>query len=113
MSEEKKKIPAMSITIQDKEALYAAYMPFLTRGGLFIPTNKTYQLGEKAHLMITLMDEVEKFDVKGTIVWITPKRAHGVSGIGVEFSDQASHLQNKIETYLAGMLERDLPTHTM
>ena len=32
----------LSLTIKDKGALYAAYMPFVKNGGLFIPTNKKY-----------------------------------------------------------------------
>ena len=32
----------LSLTIKDKSVLYAAYMPFIKDGGLFIPTNKHY-----------------------------------------------------------------------
>ena len=37
----------LSLTIKDKSALYAAYMPFIKGGGLFIPTKKEYQLGDE------------------------------------------------------------------
>ena len=30
----------LSLNIKDKSALYAAYMPYVKNGGLFIPTNK-------------------------------------------------------------------------
>ena len=33
----------LSLTIKDKSALYAAYMPFIKNGGLFIPTNKWFK----------------------------------------------------------------------
>jgi type IV pilus assembly protein PilZ len=36
----------ISLTIKDKSALYAAYMPFVKGGGLFIPTKKHY-LGDE------------------------------------------------------------------
>ena len=29
----------LNIAIQDKSALYSAYMPFVKNGGLFIPTS--------------------------------------------------------------------------
>ncbi len=32
----------LSLNIKDKSALYAAYMPYVKNGGLFIPTNKQY-----------------------------------------------------------------------
>lgn len=106
----------LSLTIKDKSALYAAYMPFIKGGGLFIPTKKSYQIGEEVFMLLTLMDETEKIPVAGKIVWITPPGAQGnrAAGIGVQFSDQDEGVaRNKIEGYLAGALESDRPTHTM
>lgn len=106
----------LSLTIKDKSALYAAYMPFVRSGGLFIPTNKVYQLGDEVFMLLTLMDEPEKLPVAGKIIWITPKGAQGnrAAGIGVQFSEQDNGVaQKKIETYLAGALSADRPTHTM
>lgn len=106
----------LSLTIKDKSALYAAYMPFVKNGGLFIPTNKAYQIGDEVFMLLTLMEEPEKIPVAGTIVWVTPKGAQGnrAAGIGVQFSDQdGGNARNKIETYLAGALKADRPTHTM
>ena len=37
----------LSLTIKDKAVLYSAYMPFLQYGGLFVPTNKPYAIGDK------------------------------------------------------------------
>ena len=67
----------LSLTIKDKSALYAAYMPFIKNGGLFIPTNKSYSLGDEVFMLLTLMDEKEKLPVAGKIVWVTPKGAQG------------------------------------
>lgn len=106
----------LSLTIKDKSALYAAYMPFVKNGGLFIPTNKGYHLGDEVFMLLTLMDETEKLPVAGRIVWITPKGAQGnrAAGIGVQFSEQDNgSARNKIETYLAGALKSDRQTHTM
>ncbi len=106
----------LSLTIKDKSALYAAYMPFIKHGGLFIPTNKDYALGDEVFMLLTLMEEKEKLPVAGKIVWITPKGAQGnrAAGIGVQFSEQdGGTVRNKIETYLAGALKSDRQTHTM
>jgi type IV pilus assembly protein PilZ len=106
----------LSLTIKDKSALYAAYMPFIKGGGLFIPTKKSYQIGDEVFMLLTLMDETEKLPVAGKIVWITPPGAQGnrAAGIGVQFSDQDDGVaRNKIEGYLAGALGSDRPTHTM
>ncbi|MGB5438155.1 MAG: PilZ domain-containing protein [Gammaproteobacteria bacterium] len=106
----------LSLTIRDKSALYAAYMPFVSGGGLFIPTKKGYRLGEEVFMLLTLMDEGDKIPVAGKIVWITPPGAQGnrAAGIGVQFSDQDDGAaRNKIEGYLAGALESERPTHTL
>jgi type IV pilus assembly protein PilZ len=105
----------LSLTIKDKAVLYAAYMPFLEHGGLFIPTNKPYRIGDEVFMLLNLMDEPEKIPVAGRVVWITPKRAQGnrAAGIGVQFNAQDDTANKKIEAYLAGSLESDRPTHTM
>lgn len=106
----------LSLTIKDKSALYAAYMPFVKGGGLFIPTKKTYRIGEEVFMLLTLMEETEKIPVAGKIIWITPDGAQGnrAAGIGVQFSDQDDGAaRNRIEGFLAGTLESERPTHTM
>ena len=106
----------LSLTIKDKHALYAAYMQFVKNGGLFIPTNKKYKLGDEVFMLLTLMDETERIPVAGKIIWVTPVGAEGnrAAGIGVQFSNQDGGVaRNKIETYLAGALKADRPTHTM
>lgn len=106
----------LSLTIKDKAVLYAAYMPFVKNGGLFIPTGKQYELNDEVFMLLNLMDEQEKLPVSGRIVWITPKGAQGnrATGIGVQFADEDDgQVRNKIETYLAGALSSDKPTHTM
>ena len=47
----------LTLTIKDKAVLYAAYMPYIRQGGLFIPTQKQYQLGDEVFLLLNLMDE--------------------------------------------------------
>lgn len=105
----------LSLTIKDKSVLYAAYMPFITDGGLFIPTPKQYRLGDEVFMLLKLMDEPEKIPVAGKVVWVTPKGAQGnkVAGIGVQFTGDDNIARNKIETFLAGALKSDRMTHTM
>ena len=65
----------LSLTIKDKAVLYAAYMPFLDNGGIFVPTNKRYSIGDEVFMLLTLMDEPEKIPIAGRVVWITPAGA--------------------------------------
>ncbi len=105
----------LSLTIKDKSVLYAAYMPFVKNGGLFIPTGKNYKLGDEVFMLLNLMEEPEKVPVAGRVIWITPKGGQGnrAAGVGVQFSDGDNTARNLIETHLAGALKSDRLTHTM
>lgn len=106
----------MSLAIRDKKALLAAYMPYLKNGGIFIPTEKSFELGDEVFLLLSLMDEPQRHPVTGKVVWITPQGALGGrrAGIGIQFSGiEGSNVQKKIETYLAGALQSEQPTDTM
>ena len=67
----------LTLTIKDKSALYLAYMPYVINGGLFIPTNSSYRLGDEVFMLLNLMGEDEKIPVAGTVIWMTPKGAQG------------------------------------
>ena len=107
----------LALTIQDKGVLYGAYMSFLKNGGLFVPTTRSYRLGDEVFLLLSLMDEPEKIPVAGRVVWITPEGAQGNrqagSGIRIEFSDQDVGITSKIENYLGGFLGSDRVTHPL
>lgn len=105
----------LSLTIKDKTVLYAAYMPFLQNGGLFVPTSKEYSIGDDIFMLLTLMEEPEKIPIAGRVVWITPAGAQGnrQAGIGVQFSEQDAAANAKIENHLGGALNSERHTHTM
>lgn len=106
----------LSLAIKEKAALYAAYMPFIKGGGLFIPTNKSFKVGDEVFMLLSLIDDPVKLKVVGRIVWITPvTQGNRPQGIGVQFSDKDGGLEarNKIETLLGGAMKSARPTHTM
>ena len=105
----------LSLTIKDKAVLYAAYMPFLDNGGIFVPTNKRYSIGDEVFMLLTLMDEPEKIPIAGRVVWITPAGAQGnrQAGVGVQFSEQDATANAKIEVHLGGAPTSERQTHTM
>ena len=83
---------AISLNIKEKSILYAAYMPFIRGGGIFIPTARSYKLGDEIFMLISLMDDPHKFPVAGRVIWITPPGCHGnrVQGVGVQFKEDDS-----------------------
>lgn len=106
----------LSLAIKEKVALYAAYMPFLSGGGLFIPTSKPYKMGDEVFMLLSLLDDPLKLKVVGHVVWITPStQGNKPQGIGVQFSEKngGQEARNKIESLLGNVLKSSRATHTM
>ena len=106
----------LSLSIKEKAALYAAFMPYIKGGGLFIPTNKSYKLGDEVFMLLSLIEDPVKLKVIGHVVWITPvTQGNRPQGIGVQFSDKDGGVEarKKIEDLLGGSLKSTRPTHTM
>lgn len=106
----------LSLAIKEKVALYAAYMPFLAGGGLFIPTDKSFKMGDEVFMLLSLLDDPLKLKVVGNVVWINPTtQGNKPQGIGVQFSEKNGGLEarNKIEGLLGNTLKSSRPTHTM
>jgi type IV pilus assembly protein PilZ len=105
----------LSLNIRDLGALYAAYMPFIKHGGLFVPTQRQHQLGDEIFILLHLMNEPERVPIVGKVVWITPRQAesHRQQGIGIQFDDQEGRaVKDRIEIYLADYQRSDRPTQT-
>lgn len=101
--------------IKDKVALYNAYMPFVKGGGLFLPTTRQSKLGEEVFVLLTLMDDPERIPLTGKVIWINPRQqGMRAAGIGIQLTgEEGEKARRKIETFLAGALKADRPTHTM
>lgn len=107
----------VQLAIKEKAALYAAYIPLLKEGGLFIPTAREYKLGDDVYVLLTLPDDIQRYPVAGKVAWLTPARAAGnrTQGVGVRFPDDEKSrvLKIKIEEILGSHLASDRPTQTI
>ena len=107
----------LSLNINSKSALYAAFMPHLRSGGIFIPTTRSYNIGDEVFMLLSLMDDPAKLPIAGTVVWITPPGAQNgrAQGIGGHFNSDESgqEARLKIEALLGGVMQSTRPTHTL
>jgi type IV pilus assembly protein PilZ len=107
----------LSLAIKEKSALYAAYMPFLKNGGIFVPTNKSYKIADEIYLILSLMDDSSKYPVAGKVAWVTPAGANNnkAQGIGVHFpSDESGQRVNlRIQELLGAAIGSSRATHTL
>lgn len=107
----------IQLVFREKGALYAAYIPLFAEGGLFVPTNREYKLGEDIYLLLSLPDDPQRYPVAGKVGWVTPANASGgrTQGVGVRFpSDEKTRLLKvKIEELLGTSISSAKPTQTI
>ena len=107
----------IQLSIKQKSALYAAYIPMFSEGGIFIPTTRSYQLGDDVYVLLSLPDDVQRYPVAGTVAWITPDKAASsrAQGVGILFpkDEKSRALKLKIEEILGSSLSSDRPTQTI
>lgn len=106
----------LSLSIKDQAGLYGAYMPFLTRGGIFVPSNRPFRLGEPVFLVLSLLDRPQKYQVQGTVAWITPAGTPmKTPGVGVHLpdDDNGRALKRAVEELLGKTIESGRPTQTL
>lgn len=107
----------IQLVFREKGALYAAYIPAFTEGGLFVPTSREYTLGDDIYLLLSLPEDNQRYPVAGKIAWITPANASGgrTQGVGVRFpgDDKTRLLRVKIEQILGTNISSSKPTQTL
>ena len=107
----------IQLVFREKGALYAAYIPLFTEGGLFVPTTREYRLGEDIYLLLSLPDDAQRYPVAGKVAWITPANASAgrTQGVGVRFpnDDKTRVLKLRIEEFLGTSISSTKPTQTI
>jgi type IV pilus assembly protein PilZ len=98
----------LQYVINNPLELNLSYMPFITNGGIFIPTSEKFELGDLVTVDLLLAIKNANVRISGKIVWITPGSAlhHVLPGIGVQFvGATAAVVRSEIETSLAPSME--------
>jgi type IV pilus assembly protein PilZ len=106
----------LSLAIKERASLYASYMPFIENGGLFIPTQKEYSMGDQIYVILQLLTNPKKFSISAKVVWISPAGlSQKMQGIGIQIPSDASgsELLLFIEQSLGSALSSSRKTHTL
>ena len=107
----------IQLAIKEKAALYAAYIPLFSEGGIFIPTAREYKLGDDIYVLLSLPEDPQRYPVAGKVAWVTPSKAAGgrTQGVGIQFpkDEKSKQLKLKIEEILGALVGSDRPTQTI
>lgn len=109
----------MSLRLESKPVIYASYMSFLEYGGVFLPTDDKFEMGEEVLLVLELVGpgKTEKLFIRTHVCWINanPSAGSRPRGVGLAFTSDESGLKAKgiIEAILSGLLHNERPTYTL
>lgn len=107
----------IQLAIKEKAALYAAFIPLFSEGGIFIPTSREYKLGDDIYVLLSLPDDSQRYPVAGKVAWVTPAKASSnrTQGVGILFpkDEKSKALKQKIEELLGSYAGTDRPTQTI
>jgi type IV pilus assembly protein PilZ len=107
----------IQLAIKEKAALYAAYIPLFSEGGIFIPTSREYKLGDDIYVLLSLPEDPQRYPVAGKVAWVTPAKASAnrTQGVGILFpkDEKSRTLKLKIEEILGSHMASDRPTQTI
>ena len=109
----------LQLRLESKPVIYASYMSFLEYGGVFLPTDDKFKMGEEILLVLELvgLGKTEKIFIKTNVCWINanPSASGRPKGIGLAFGSDDSGLKAKtiFENILSGLLHNERPTYTL
>ena len=107
----------MQLRLESKPIIYASYMSFLEFGGVFMPSNDKFKMGEEVLLVLELVGpaSTEKLFIKTKVCWINATPSGRPKGVGLAFGSDEPGLKAKklFEAVLAGLLHNERPTYTM
>jgi uncharacterized protein (TIGR02266 family) len=88
------------ITFQTVDALVVAYSANLSRGGLFLKTDRGMPEGSVISLVIKLPDGGTDIEVPCTVVFVRDGQDGQTAGMGLKFIDPDESIQKRIEWYI-------------
>lgn len=101
------------LTLANKNIAYKLYMPFINGGGIFIPTQEEYQLGDQIALKVHLTELEQALSFVGQVIWLSMPGIYARSGVGVQLQGQKGEAaKQQMENYIAGM-DHTKPTFTL
>lgn len=101
-------LPRLKYIITNQMELNFSYMPFIKDGGIFFPTNDTFNLGDHIILDLQLPGHPTLKEVTGKIVWITPPNSLYLvyPGIGIQFiGDTAKTIHDIVKSSIDNTMD--------
>lgn len=108
----------LNVQISSLETLRQMYMPFISGGGLFIPSAGSLPtMGHELFLTLSLPRLTVREATIARVVWVReydhPAPPCDCRGFGLQFCSQENRLRTQLENLLAARLNDAAPTCTL
>ena len=97
----------VEVTFNTGKQLITSYMKNVSRGGLFIRTDKPLPLDTEVELNFRLPDSYRLFKARGLVVWNSPKGGRKHPGMGVQFREMSEEDKEHLDKVIAALLEKE------
>jgi len=104
----------LKVRFKDMDSFINEYTHNISKGGLFIRTNKPCNLRDRVEVMLILPETGEEVSAVGEVIHIiTPEQAseQTPAGMGIQILEWASGAQDKIEKFIAEKLKTGNDIH--
>lgn len=106
----------MAVQLKERAMLYNCYMGFFEHGGLFVPTDDIFSIGDEVLLQVEITNHPKVF-LRTTVAWINPARTSATrpKGVGLAFGTDEICVKTKqlIENELGTALHSERATFTL
>ncbi|SDC11769.1 PilZ domain-containing protein [Acinetobacter boissieri] len=105
----------LQVNITDINVLQASYMPYVTGGGLFVPSAQLISLGEDVFVLATLPGQNQKIPLTGKVIWINHTATDTKpQGFGIQLAGEKGRFyQEEAEKLLGNRLYSSAPSYTV
>lgn len=93
----------LQVNITSIDILQASYMPFVTGGGLFVPSAQDVSLGEDVFVLAMLPGQNQKIPLTGKVIWINQVQTdQKPRGFGIQLAGEKGRFYQKEAEKLLG-----------
>lgn len=105
----------LQVNITNIDVLQASYMPYVTGGGLFVPSAQAVSLGEDVFILATLPGHNQKIPLTGKVIWINHAPTETKpQGFGIQLAGEKGRFyQEAAEKLLGNRLYSQAPSYTI
>lgn len=97
----------LEVEYSSRDAFLSDYAINVSRGGLFLATERPAPVGTPVSLRFVLEDEAVPVELTGVVAWVNDKGVGQlITGMGIEFLNMDAEAQRKLARFVKGLQDQ-------